>query len=185
MKKRYFAVFLMTFPFLFLGCAATTPPLRNSPVISLKKANLKAVLEEQEGLEITWEDAKDLRDFYRGGVQRKAMAEAELREKNYAKALNFYDSSDEFLRFVLGHDDQDSAEYFLFGETSILFFPNLLMADNDLKTGQILWEMGRESAAHHKWMQARHFLHKSLLSEPTEWGLSLQRELAALLASPR
>jgi hypothetical protein len=185
MKKRAFVFCLMISPFFSLGCAATTPPPRNSPVISLKKANLKAVLEEQEGLEITWEDAKDLRDFYRGGVQRKAMAEEELRAKKYAKALEFYDSSDDFLRFVLRHDDQDSAEYFLFGETSILFFPNLLMADNDLKTGRILWEMGQEGAAHRQWMQARHFLHRSLRSEPTEWGLSLQRELAALLVSGR
>jgi hypothetical protein len=185
MKKVSFPFFLLIFPFLFLGCAATTPPPSHSPVISIKKVNLKAILVQQKGLEITWEDAKDLRDFYRGAVQKKALAEAELGEKHYTKAFEYYHSSDEFLQFVMRYDDQDSAEYPLFGDTSILFFPNLLMADNDLKTGQILWKMGREGAAHHEWMQARHFLQKSLRSEPTEWGLSLQRELAALLASSR
>jgi hypothetical protein len=52
-----------------LACAAAPSPKLNAPPIPLDKVNLRAVLEEQEGLEVIREDAKDIRDFYRGGVQ--------------------------------------------------------------------------------------------------------------------
>ncbi len=169
-----------------IGCATAAPPrpAASSPPIPLDKANLAAVLEEQEGLEINWEDAKELRDFYRGGAQKKALAEKKLQEKNYPEALKLYDASDEFLRVVIRHDNQDCASFPLFEGVSILFFPNLLLADNHLKMGRILRETGRESAARRQWKQALPFIEQSLRSEPTEWGASLQREILSLLNSP-
>ncbi len=62
------------------GCA-TTPPPGNIRLISLQEVNLEAVFEENEGLEVTRENAKELRDFYRGGVQQKAKAEKKFQEK--------------------------------------------------------------------------------------------------------
>ncbi len=184
MKGKIFIKFLVFLPLLFLGCTATTPPpipTGNSPVIPLGKANLEAVLDEQEGLEMVWENAKDLRDFYRGGVQKKAEAEKEFQEKNYPEALKLYDSSDEFFLVVIKYNNQDNAEYPLFEGTSILFFPNLLLADNKLKMGRILRETGHESSAQHKWKQALPYIDRSLRSERTEWGLSLRQELLSLL----
>jgi len=90
---------LVLIPFLwFGGCATPPPPPADSPLIPLKKANLEGVFEEQEGLEILWENAQDVRDFYRGGVQQKAKADKDYRDKKYAEALKKYDSSDEFER---------------------------------------------------------------------------------------
>lgn len=168
---------------ILMGCATTVLPPENSPAIPLEKANLELVLNEQEGMEITREDAKDLRDFYRGGVQKKAEGERQLQEKNYPQALKMYESSNEFFRAVLQYNDQDNVECPLFEGTSILFFPNLLMADNHLKMGRIFQGMGRESPARRKWKQALPFLEQSLRTEPTEWGFSLQRELVSLLGS--
>lgn len=189
MKGKTFTTFLGFWLLLiFLGCAATTPPPLppgDSPAIPLGKANLEAVLDEQEGLEMVWENAKELRDFYRGGVQKKAGAEKKFQEKNYPEAMKLYDSSDEFFLVVIKYNNQDDAEFPLFEGASILFFPNLLIADNNLKMGRILREMGHESAAHRKWKQALPYIEQSLRSERTEWGLSLQQEVLSLLNSQK
>ena len=73
--------------------------------------------------------------------------------------------------------NEDCASYTLYEGTDILFFPNLLMADNYLKMGIIARETGREGAATRNWKKAQDFAYKSLLSERTEWGLSLQQEI--------
>ncbi len=76
MKKPGRIVFVFFLAMLFLsGCASIQAPAQNTPPIPLKDANLQAVFEENEGLEIREEDAKELRDFYRGGVQLKAKGE--------------------------------------------------------------------------------------------------------------
>jgi len=184
MKKRTFPEFLAILSLLtLLGCAAAKPPAGDSPPLSLAKANLGTVLEEHEGLEIVWEDAKELRDFYRGGVQHKARAEKKFQERSFADAQKLYDSSNEFLLVVLERYHQDEAKFPLFEGASILFFPNLLVADNYVKMGRILREMGRESSAHRQWKKALPFIKRSLTSEPSEWGLSVQQELQSLLNS--
>jgi hypothetical protein len=173
----------LTFLIIILGgCMATAPTPSDSPLIPLQKANLDAVMEEQDGFEILWENAKEVRDFYRGGVQQKAKAEKKYQEKQYPEALKLYDASDEFLMVVLKYINQDSAEYTLFEGTNILFFPNLVMADNYLKSGFIQRQLGKESSARRKWRQAQIYVQKSLQWERTEWAMSLQREIESLLS---
>jgi hypothetical protein len=187
MKGNIFIKFPIFFLLvIFPACAAVAPappPPGDSPAIPLAKANLEAVVDEQEGVEMLRENAKELRDFYRGGVQKKAEAEKKFQEKNYPEALKLYDSSDEFLLVVIKYNNQDNAEFPLFEGASILFFPNLLLADNKLKTGRILRETGHEGSAQHKWKQALPYIDQSLKSERTEWGLSLRQELLPLLDS--
>jgi hypothetical protein len=168
---------------VFQGCATSPPRRADTPVVPLSKANLEAVLEEQEGLEIVWQDAKEVRDFYRGGVQQKAKAEEKYRGKSYPLALDLYDKSNEFFVVVLKYINHDSCEYVLFEGTSILFLPNLLMADNYLKTGRILKEMSRDSSARRKWKSALPYIQQSLRCEQTEWGISLEQELNSLLGT--
>lgn len=168
--------------FIISGCAFNTPSLSlEKPIISLDKVNLETIIEQQEGLEISWEDAKDVRDFYRGGVQHKVRAEKKSQEGKYYEALTLYESSNEFLSVVLNYFDQDSAEYHLFEGHQILFFPNLLVADNNLKIGQILKVMKRDWSARRKWKQALSYVKKSLKSEKTQWGLSIQNQLNTLI----
>jgi hypothetical protein len=77
--------------------------------------------------------------------------------------------------------EEDYAEYPLFEGTNILFFPNLLTADNYLKEGLIYRETGRVGSAQSSFKRAQSFIKKSLQSERTEWGLSLDKDLSNLL----
>jgi hypothetical protein len=183
MKEKFFALFSV-FAFLtFQGCAGVTPITGEKTLIPLQKANLKAVLEENEGLEFVWENAKDVRDFYRGGVQQKAKAEKQLQGKAYSEAMKFYQSSNDFFTKLLQYMEEDYVEYPLFEGTNILFFPNLLTADNHFKMGLISRETGRESSVQSSWKRAQSFVKKSLQSERTEWGLSFEKEISSLLDS--
>jgi len=174
---------LLIFALLALqGCASTIPPA-SGPPIPLEEANLEAVFEQNEGLEVTPEDVKELRDFYRLGVQQKAKAEKLFQGKAYPEAMKLYDSSNESFSTILRYLDRDSAEYTLFEDTHILFFPNLLVADNELKMGLILQTRGKESSARRCWKRSLASVQKSLRAERTEWGLSLQEKLNSLLPS--
>ncbi len=187
MKELSFRIIFTAISMLMcFGCATPgVPPAEDSAPVPLDKANLEAVLQEQEGVEITREDAKELRDYYRGGVQKKSLADKNFREKNYQEAMKLYDTSDEFLQIVIKNNEQDSVEFPLFEGVSILFFPNLLLADNYLKVGRILRDTGHESSAQRKWKQSLLFVEKSLAAERTEWGLSLRKEILSLLNSPK
>jgi hypothetical protein len=176
---------LLIFVLLALqGCAGSIPPA-SGPPIPLKEANLEAVFEQNEGLEVMPEDAKELRDFYRAGVQQKAKAEKHFQDKSYPEAMKLYHSSNEFFSIILRYLGQDSAEYTLFEDTHILFFPNLLVADNELKMGLILQTGGKEGSARRCWKRSLASAQKSLQAERTEWGLSLQETLNSLLPSKK
>jgi hypothetical protein len=177
------AALFVFFLLVFQGCATAPPRRADTPVVPLSKANLEAVLEEHEGLEIIWQDAEEVRDFYRGGVQKKAKAEEKFREKSFPEALKLYDQSNEFFLVVLDYIKHDSCEYVLFEGMKILFLPNLLLADNYLKAGRILSETGRESSARRKWGKALSYVEHSLSCERTEWGLAIEKQLHSLLGN--
>ena len=180
MKRiSHFPLLMLAF-LIFQGCGGVTPITGERPAVALQKANLKMVLEENEGLQMAWEDAKEARDFYRGGVQQKAKAEKKVQEKTYSEAVKFYRASNDFFTRMLQFMNEDCASYTLYEGADILFFPNLLMADNHLKMGIISRETGRESAASRNLKKAQDFAHKSLLSERTEWGLFLEQEILSL-----
>ena len=181
MKEKLFALILLFACLAFQSCAGVTPIAGEKPPIPIQKANLKAVLEENEGLEFVWENAKDVRDFYRGGVQQKTKAEKRFQEKAYPEAMKLYQSSNDFFTKLSQYMEEDYAEFPLFEGTNVLFFPNLLTADNYLKMGLIYREEGREGSAQSSWKRAQSFAKKSLQSERTEWGLSLDKELSSLL----
>ncbi len=181
MREKPFSLFLILVFFVLAGCGGVVPSVGEKPPVPLQKANQQAVLAENEGLQVVWEDAKDARDFYRGGVQQKARAEKQFQEKAYPQALESYQASNEFFDRLFQYMDEDMAEYPLYEGADILFFPNLLMADNYLKMGVIQRETGRESRAQSSWKKAQSFVKKSLQSEKTEWGLSLDKEIAGLL----
>ena len=165
------------------GCATTGAPIEKKDPLPLKKVNIEAIFEENEGLEIREEDCKELRDFYRGGVQNKAKAEQRLQEKAYPEAMTLFNASNDFFERLLQYIPEDDAEYSLFEGTHILFFPNLLMADNYLKMGKTCRIQGNPSAAKRHLEKANTFIEKSLCSEQTEWGFHLHSEIQSLLAA--
>ena len=173
---------LLIFLIVFAGCATAPPPSPiDSKPLPLQTANLAMVLEENEGLEINLEDAKEVRDIYRAGVQKKALAEKRFQEKAYPEAMKLYQESCDLLATVLRYIEEDTADFPCFEGTSILFFPNLLAADNHLKMGKIQKALGRENPAQRNWKKALFFSRQSLRFEKTEWGLSVQREILSLL----
>lgn len=166
----------------FWGCATTPPPSpADQKAIGLKEANLEMVFEENEGLEINPEDAKEVRDFYRAGVQKKALAEKRFQEKAFPEAMKIYQESCDLFSTVLRYLEVDAADFPCFEGSSILFFPNLLSADNYLKMGKIQKAMGRENPARRSWKKALDFARLSLSFEKTEWGLSVEQEILSLL----
>ncbi len=177
MKKKSCLLFLILLFLVLQGCGGVTPIVTEKALIPLTKANQQTVLEENGGLVIVWEDAKDMRDFYRGGVQQKALAEKQFQQKAFQEATKSYQTSNEFFTRLIQFMDEDCAAYTLYEGTDILFFPNLLMADNYLKMGLIARETGRESTAQGHWKKAQSFVNKSLQSERTEWGLSVEKEI--------
>ena len=181
MKLNRWPLWLGVFlSFTLLKCATAPPPAaENRPLIPLQKANLQMVTEEQMGLEISLEDVKDARDYYRGGVQKKARADKQFQAKNYKLALDLYDASNEFFLYVLDYIPYDSFSYPLYEGAEILFFPHLLMADNYLKMGRIYQSTDRESSARRKWRQALTAVEKSLASERTQWGEDVRKEILA------
>ena len=183
-EKLLFPVLILAF-LGFSGCGGVVPIMGEKNPTPPQKANQEAALAENEGLQIVWEDAKDVRDFYRGGVQRKSSAEKGFQEKAYPEALKYYQVSNDFFTKLLTYLNEDTAEFTLYEGTDILFFPNLLLADNYLKIGLIQRETGREGPAQSNWKKAQSFVQKSLQSEKTEWGLSLEKEIAGLLASKK
>jgi len=150
-------------------------------MIPLKEANWDLVLEENEGLEVLLPDCKEVRDFYRGGVQQKAKGERLIKDKAYAEAMKLFKASNDFFQNVLDFIPQDDAKYALFEGTEVLFFPNLLVADNYLKMGAIDREKKEMSSARRNWKQALAYTDKSLQSENTEWGRTLRQEIISLL----
>ncbi len=185
MKEKIFFFLLIVALLAFLGCGGVTPITGERAPIPLSKVNQKAVLEENEGLQIVREDVKDARDFYRGGVQQKARAESQFLQKSHSEAMKSYQASNDFFMKMLQYVDEDSAEYTLYEGTEILFFPNLLMADNYKKMGIIGRETGSEATAASNWKKAQDLVTKSLQSERTEWGLSLQQEILSLSGSKK
>ena len=171
------------------GCATvpSAPPVPSEKTlsISLKEVNLQEVLEENAGLEVAEQDVKDARDFYRAGVQKKAHAEKHLEVKNYDEAIKLFETSNYLFNRLFQYIDTDYAHFFLFEETDVIFIPNLLAADNYLKIGDIDRALGRVSAAQRNWKKALSFVHKSLATERTEWGLNLEREASSRLASAK
>ncbi len=99
--------------------------------------------------------------------------------------MQFYQSSNNFFSRLLQYTEGDCVDYTLFEGTHILFFPDLLIADNYFKMGLIDRALGHEKQAQSYWKRASFFARKSLRSERTEWGLSLEDELSSLLEPKR
>jgi tetratricopeptide (TPR) repeat protein len=184
--KKMLTVAIFVLFMTLQGCATVPPaPPEKTAAVPLKEVNLQEVLEENAGLEIAEQDVKDARDFYRAGVQKKSHAEKDLEVKKYDEAIKLFETSNYLFSRLFQYIDTDYAHFFLFEETDVIFIPNLLSADNYLKIGDIDRALGRASAAQRNWKKALSFVRKSLATEQTEWGLSLEREVGSRLAASK
>jgi hypothetical protein len=186
-KKIFCLVLIIIFGLLGTRCATTKEethahgdmtPVKTYPkdyVHPMTEINLDKVVNQNRGLKVLIENATAVHDYYRGGVQEKAEGERLLREGKREEAQIPFERSNRFLQVVVRYLPQDEAYRNIYGDTVIIFLPNLLMADNNLKLITIYKKMGRDEKA----VEAKHYgeeyLSKPLKSVKTEWAFQIQK----------
>ncbi len=131
-------VFFLIFGLFGTRCATPThkEEVKTYPkdyVHSLKEIYLEKVFNENRGLKVLEENATTVNDYYRGGVQEKEEGEKLIKESRWEEARKHFEKSNRFFGVVLKYLSEDEAYRNIYGEQVVIFLPNLLIADNDLK----------------------------------------------------
>jgi hypothetical protein len=187
-SKRILCLLLaILFGLLGTRCAATKEelhahgemaPAKTYPkdyVHSLAEINLDKVINENRGLKVLVENATAVHDYYRGAVQEKAEGEKLLKEGKWQEAQIPLEKSNQFLRVVMRYLSEDEAYRNIYGDTVVIFLPNLLTADNYLKLITVYKKMGRDKDITEAERNGKEYLARSLGSVKTEWALQVKK----------
>ncbi len=189
---RFFYCFLIILMGLFgARCAGPNEGLRESPdrtpkndVYPLTEINLDKIYAENRGLKVLQENATAAHDYYRGGVQEKEEGETLLKEGRWEEARNHLEKSNAFLRVVLKVLPDDEAQRNIYGNQDVIFLPNLLIADNDMKLITVYKNVGdRDKAAGAK-NDGEYYLKESQKTVRTEWSDQIKKGLEDALSKP-
>ena len=178
LKKISYLVFILIFGFLGTRCATPTEEVKTYPkdyVHSLTEINLEKVFGENRGLKVLEENATTVHDFYRGGAQEKEEGEKLMKESRWEEARVHLEKSNRFLRVVLKYLREDEANRNIYGEQVIIFLPNLLIADNDLKLVTVYKNMKNDNKVAEAKEEGQHYLAESLKSVKTEWAHQIKK----------
>jgi hypothetical protein len=85
------------------------------------------------------------------------------------------------LRVVLKYLPEDEAYRNIYGEQVVIFLPNLLIADNDLKLITVYKNTGKDEKVAEAKGNGQHHLAESLKSVRTEWAYQIKKEYEAEL----
>jgi hypothetical protein len=186
LKKISYLVFILIFGFLGTRCATHNhkEELKTYPkdyVHSLTEINLEKVYNENRGLKVLEENATTVHDYYRGGVQEKEEGEKLIKESRWEEARKSLDKSNRFLRVVIKYLPEDEAYRNIYGEQVIIFLPNLLIADNDLKLVSIYKNMKDDKKLAEAKEEGQHYLAESLKTVKTEWANQIKKGFEAEL----
>jgi len=186
--KRIFCLFfVIIFGILGTRCAATKEELHahgdmasvktypKDYVHPLTEINLDKVINENRGLKVLVENATTVHDYYRGAVQEKAEGERLLKEGKWEEAQIPLEKSNRFLQVVLRYLSEDEAYRNIYGDTVVIFLPNLLMADNDLKLITLYKKMGKDNDIIEVERNGKEYLSRSLGSVKTEWAFQVKK----------
>jgi hypothetical protein len=173
-------VFILVFGFLGTRCATT--PHQEEPkaypkdyVHPLTEINLEKVFFESRGLKVLEENATTVHDYYRGGVQEKEEGEKRMKDSRWEEARRHLEKSNRFFRVVLKHVPGDEANYNIYGTQVVIFLPNLLIADNDLKLVSVYKNLGNDPKAAEVKAEGKLYLAESLKSVKTEWANQIKK----------
>jgi hypothetical protein len=183
-KKIGCLLFILIFGFLGTRCAAPKEELKTYPkdyVHPLKEINLEKVFNENRGLKVVEENATTAHDYYRGGVQEKEEGEKLIRESRWEEARRHLEKSNRFLRVVLKYLPEDEAYRNIHGSLVVIFLPNLLIADNDLKLVTVYQNIKNDKKVGEAKEDGQHYLMESLKSVKTEWANQIKKGLEAEL----
>jgi len=180
LKKISYLVFILIFGFLGIRCATDTHKGEQKTypkdyVHSLAEINLEKVFIENRGLKVLEENATTVHDFYRGGVQEKEEGEKLMKESRWEEARVHLEKSNRFLRVVIKYLREDEANRNIYGEQVVIFLPNLLIADNDLKLVIVYKNMKNENKVAEAKEEGQHYLGESLKSVKTEWASQIKK----------
>jgi len=176
LKKILYLTFILMFGGLGMRCAAPKQGFETYPkdyVYPLTKINLEKVFSENRGLEVLEENATTVYDYYRGGVQEKEEGERLSRESKWADARAHLEKSNRFLRVVIKYLPEDEPSRNVYGDQTVIFLPNLLIADNDLKLLAVYKVMKNDDKMVEVKSDGQHYLSESLKSVKTEWGYQI------------
>jgi len=178
LKKISYWVFILIFGFFITRCATPKEELKTVPkdyVYSLKEINLEKVFGENRGLKVLEENATAVHDYYRGGVQEKEEGEKLIKESKWEEARRSLEKSNRFLRVVLKYLPEDEASRNIYGEQMVIFLPNLLIADNDLKLVTVYKNLKEDERAVQAKTEGQLYLAESLKSVKTEWAVQIKK----------
>ena len=180
LKKISYLVFILIFGFLGIRCATDTHKGEQKTypkdyVHPLAEINLEKVFQENRGLKVLEENATTVHDFYRGGVQEKEEGEKLIKESRWEEARRHLEKSNWFLRVVIKYLPEDEAYRNIYGEQVVIFLPNLLIADNDLKLVTVYKNMKNDNKVAEAKEEGQHYLTESLKSVKTEWAYQIKK----------
>jgi len=181
-EKMLYLTFIVMLGFLGMRCAAQKEELKTHPkdyVHPLAEINLERVFSENRGLRVMEENATMVHDFYRGGVQEKEEGESLMRERRWEEGGLHLEKSNRFLRVVLKYLPEDEAYRNVYGDQNVIFLPNLLIADNDLKLVAVYKNMGKNDRVAEVKSDGKYYLTESLKSVKTEWADEVKKGLEA------
>jgi len=186
LKKISFLLFILILGFLGTRCATHTQKeeVKTYPkdyVHSLREIHLEKVFHENRGLKVLEENATTVHDYYRGGVQEKEEGEKLIKESRWEEARNHLEKSNRFLGVVLKYLPEDEAYRNIYGAQVVIFLPNLLIADNNLKLVTVYKNMGKDDKAAEAKGIGQRYLAESLKSVRTEWAYQIKKEFEAEL----
>jgi hypothetical protein len=165
-------IFILIFGFLGTRCATPKGELKTYP---LAEINLEKVFHENRGLKILKENATMIHDYYRGGVQEKEEGENLMKEGKWEEARKHLEESNRYLRVVLKYLPQDEASRNVYGDIMVIFMPNLLIADNDLKLVTVYKNLRNDKGIPELKVDGEEYLSKSLKTVKTEWANQIKK----------
>ncbi len=182
LKKISYLFLILILGFLGTRCATDThtrePMAKTYPkdyLHPLNEINLEKVYAENRGLRVLEENATTADDYYRGGVQEKEEGETLMKAGKWDEARLHLEKSNRFLRIVLKYLPQDEAYRNVYGEQTIIFLPNLLIADNDLKLVSVYRNLKNDTRAEEVRKEGQLYLAESLKSVKTEWANQIKK----------
>ena len=178
LKRISYLVLILTFAFLGMRCAAQKEEIKTYPkdyVHPLREINLEKVFQENRGLKVVEENATTVHDYYRGGVQEKEEGEKLMKESRWEEARLHLEKSIRFLLVLLKSLPEDEAYRNIYGDQTVIFLPNLLIADNALKLVTVYKNTRNDNKVAEAKNEGQRYLAESLKSVKTEWAYQIKK----------
>ena len=104
-----------------------------------------------------------------------------MKESKWAEARTHLEKSNRFLRVVIKYLPEDEPSRNVYGDQMVIFLPNLLIADNDLKLLAVYKAMKNDDKVFEVKNDGQHYLAESLKSVKTEWAYEIKKVVEAEL----